>query len=37
MESLPEFFKQYGYDLGVPFPAEVEFGPNMLEKEKFHE
>jgi DNA polymerase I-like protein with 3'-5' exonuclease and polymerase domains len=37
MESLPEFFKQYGYDLGVTFPAEVEFGPNMLEKEKFHE
>lgn len=37
MESLPEFFKNYRYDLGVPFPAEVEFGPNMLEKEKFHE
>lgn len=35
MESLPEFFKNYGYDLGVPFPAEVEYGANMLEKEKF--
>ena len=37
MESLPEFFKAYGYDLGVPFPAEVEFGPSMYEKEKFNE
>jgi len=37
MESLPEFFKQYGYDLGVPFPAEVEFGPSMYQKGKFHE
>ena len=36
MESLPEYFKQYGYDLGVPFPAEVEAGPNMLKKEKVH-
>lgn len=36
MESLPEFFKQYGYDLGVPFPAEVEFGKSMAEKEKYH-
>lgn len=34
MESLPEFFKGYGYDLGVPFPAEVEAGPSMYEKEK---
>lgn len=34
MESLPEFFKQYGYDLGVPFPAEVEAGPSMYEKGK---
>jgi len=32
MESLPEFFKKYGYDLGVPFPAEVEAGPSMYEK-----
>lgn len=37
MESLPEFFKNYGYDLGVPFPAEVEYGPSMYEKEKFHD
>lgn len=34
MESLPEHFKRFGYDLGVPFPAEVEAGNNMLEKEK---
>jgi hypothetical protein len=34
MESLPEFFKQFGYDLGVPFPAEVEAGPSMYEKGK---
>lgn len=34
MESLPEFFKQYGYDLGVPFPAEVEAGPSMYQKSK---
>ena len=34
MESLPEFFKAYGYDLGVPFPAEVEAGPSMYEKGK---
>ena len=33
MESLPEYFKQYGYDLGVPFPAAVEAGANMLTKE----
>lgn len=36
MESLPEFFKAYGYDLGVPFPAEVEAGPSMYEKSKVH-
>lgn len=34
MESLPEFFKSYGYDLGVPFPAEVEAGPSMFKKTK---
>lgn len=34
MESLPEFFKAYGYNLDVPFPAEVEAGPSMYEKEK---
>lgn len=37
MESLPTFFQQYGYDLGVPFPAEVEYGPSMNKKTKFHE
>ena len=34
MESLPEHFKKYGYDLGVPFPCEVEAGPSMNEKVK---
>lgn len=34
MESLPEYFNSMGYDLHVPFPAEVEAGPNMLEKGK---
>jgi DNA polymerase I-like protein with 3'-5' exonuclease and polymerase domains len=34
MESLPEFFKTLGYDLGVPFPAEVEAGPSMYHKSK---
>lgn len=36
MEQLPEFFKAYGYDLGVPFPAEAEFGPSMYQKSKVH-
>ena len=34
LEQLPEFFKAYGYDLGVPFPADVEAGPSMYEKTK---
>ena len=34
MESIPETMKAYGYDLGVPFPAEVEAGPSMYQKEK---
>ena len=34
MESVPETMKAYGYDLGVPFPVEVEAGPSMFEKEK---
>ena len=34
MESVPTFYKQYGYDLGVPFPVEVEAGESMLKKEK---
>ena len=37
MELLPETMKSYGYDLGLPFPAEVEYGPNMLEKHKWKE
>ena len=36
MESLPQYFNSMGYDLQVPFPAEVEYGPNMLEKHKLH-
>lgn len=34
MESLPEHFKLFGYDLGLPFPVEVEAGPSMFEKGK---
>ena len=34
MENLPVYFKSLGYDLGVPFPAEVEAGPSMFEKKK---
>lgn len=34
MESLPKLMQPYGYDLGVPFPAEVEAGPSMFEKSK---
>lgn len=34
MESLPQYFNRMGYDLQVPFPAEVEAGPNMLKKGK---
>ena len=34
MESIPEFYKDYGYSLDVPFPAEVEAGPSMFEKHK---
>jgi len=35
MESLPQYFNSaHGYDLGVPFPAEVEAGPSMYEKHK---
>lgn len=34
MESLPEVYKGYGYDLGVPFPCEVEAGPSMFDKRK---
>lgn len=34
METIPEFFKGYGYDLGVPFPAVVEAGESMFDKSK---
>lgn len=31
MESVPEWFEQFGVKITVPFPVEVEAGPNMLE------
>lgn len=34
MESVPQYYAQLGYDLGVPFPVEVEAGPSMNNKEK---
>lgn len=37
MQYLPQYFNTLGYDLQVPFPCEVEYGPSMLEKETFHE
>lgn len=37
MESLPTYFAQkYGYELDVPFPAAVEFGPSMFIKKHWH-
>lgn len=37
MESLPSYFsKKYGYELDVPFPAAVEFGPSMFIKKHWH-
>ena len=36
MESLPQMMRRLGYDLAVPFPAAVEVGLNLLEKEHFH-
>lgn len=36
MESLPQMMHRLGYDLAVPFPAAVEVGLNLLEKEHFH-
>lgn len=37
MESLPTYFEEtLGYDLGVPFPAAVEFGPSMFHKVHWH-
>lgn len=34
MEGLPQYFNAMGYDLQVPFPAECEAGPNMMDKSK---
>jgi len=31
MESVDDWFKQFGVEITVPFPVEVEVGPNMLE------
>ncbi|QQO90840.1 DNA polymerase [Pseudomonas phage Misse] len=37
MESLPTYFEEtLGYDLGVPFPAAVEFGVSMYHKVHWH-
>lgn len=33
MESLPQFFNtRHGYNLTVPFPADVSFGPSMMQQ-----
>lgn len=37
MESLPQVMNAMGYDLGVPFPAAVEFGPCMNIKMHWHQ
>lgn len=31
MESVDEWFAQFGVEITVPFPVEVEVGPNMLD------
>lgn len=31
MESVDEWFEQFGVQITVPFPVEVEVGPNMLD------
>lgn len=31
MESVPEWFAQFNVTINVPFPVEVEAGPNMLD------
>lgn len=37
MEELPKFFgERHGYELGVPFPAAVEFGATMYHKIHWH-
>lgn len=35
MQALPTTMRDYGYELCVPFPVEVEYGPNMRDKTKF--
>lgn len=35
MEYIPEGMKAYGYDLAVPFPVEVSYGPSMFEQHTF--
>lgn len=32
MEYIPEGMKQYGYDLGLPFPVEVSYGPSLFDQ-----
>lgn len=32
MEDIPRFFRDYGYDLKVPFPVEAEAGVDMYSK-----
>jgi DNA polymerase I-like protein with 3'-5' exonuclease and polymerase domains len=37
MESIPEFYNErYGMDITVPFPVEVECGPNMNKLSHWH-
>lgn len=37
MESVPEFYNvRHGMQIDVPFPAEVEVGPNMLRLKHWH-
>lgn len=35
MEHIPEGMKALGYDLGLPFPVEVSYGPSMNEQHTF--
>ncbi|WKV17014.1 DNA polymerase [Nostoc phage NMeng1] len=37
MESIPEFYNtRHGMSIDVPFPVEVEVGPNMLDLKHWH-
>jgi DNA polymerase I-like protein with 3'-5' exonuclease and polymerase domains len=37
MESIPQFYNtRHGMDITVPFPVEVEVGPNMLDLKHWH-